>query len=518
MADMHTPQKRHARQETLQLRSIKADNRRSRVAQARSVERPSEDQNLIASVFRAAPIGIGVVRDRVMIEVNDRMCEMTGYEADELIGHRSRMLYPTQEDYDYVGRVKYDQIARKGTGAVETRLQRKDGTIMDALVSSTPLDSANLAKGVTFTVMDITEHKRALREKDSIARFPSENPYPVFRVAADGVVLSANPASEPLLAERETRVGAPAPTDWAALVHEVLDSGRIGEMDVVHRGRTLVIRAVPIPEVGYVNFYATDVTDHRRAEEDLLMQRLHEKQRVEAELEKTRDALVRKTRLAAIGQMSASIAHDLRNPLGAVRNAAYLLKRWLPREDPRLLEHVGIIEHEVTRADRIIANLLNLTRSRSPNKEAVDFGRLVRRVLGGTRGADTVQCHISLSEEPFIVEADMGQLSQVLANLLDNAVEAMDERGDMFIEATRRADCDILIFRDTGPGWSEDVRGRLFEPLVTTKTTGTGLGLAICRQIVESHNGTIEAIDTDKPGAAIRVNLPRRAEVISNAP
>jgi signal transduction histidine kinase len=206
--------------------------------------------------------------------------------------------------------------------------------------------------------------------------------------------------------------------------------------------------------------------------------------------------------------MSASIAHDLRNPLGAVRNAAYLLKRRLDQQDPRLLESLNIIEHEVVKANRIITNLLNLTRSRSPNKGAVDFAPLVRRILSNTRDVEKVECHISLSAEPFVLQADAGQISQVFANILDNAVQAMDGHGELFISATRDDRRDVLIFKDTGPGWPEAIRDRLFEPLVSTKTTGTGLGLAICRQIVESHNGTIEAIDGERSGAAIRIVLP----------
>ncbi|MBE0583639.1 MAG: PAS domain S-box protein, partial [Desulfofustis sp.] len=114
------------------------------------------------SIFRVAPTGIGVVCNRVIIEVNRHICEMTGYCAAELVGHNARMLYPTQADYDFVGSEKYRQIAASGTGLIETRWQRKDGVILDVLMASTPLDPENLAKGVTFTALDITERKQAI--------------------------------------------------------------------------------------------------------------------------------------------------------------------------------------------------------------------------------------------------------------------------------------------------------------------------------------------------------------------
>lgn len=118
----------------------------------------------LSSIFRAAPIGIGVVVNRILTKANQRLCEIVGYTEEELIGQNARMLYPSQEDYDYVGREKYNQIREKGTGTVETRWLTKDGRILDMLLSSTPFDPLNLGKGVTFTALDITGRKRAEAE------------------------------------------------------------------------------------------------------------------------------------------------------------------------------------------------------------------------------------------------------------------------------------------------------------------------------------------------------------------
>jgi len=122
-----------------------------------------ESEARLKSIFRVAPVGIGLVSDRVLLNVNDRVCEMTGYSRDELVGENARILYPTDEDYEYVGREKYGQIRERGTGIVETRWRHKDGRVIDVLLSSTPLDPKNLSAGVTFTALDITERKRAER-------------------------------------------------------------------------------------------------------------------------------------------------------------------------------------------------------------------------------------------------------------------------------------------------------------------------------------------------------------------
>ncbi|MDY6952210.1 MAG: PAS domain S-box protein [Thermodesulfobacteriota bacterium] len=115
----------------------------------------------LGSILRAAPTGIGLVKDRVLQRVNDRICEMTGYDRRELLGQSSRMLYPSDEEFGYVGREKYRKVSAFGTGTVETRWKRKDGQLIDVLLSSTPLDPEDLSVGVTFTALDITQRKEA---------------------------------------------------------------------------------------------------------------------------------------------------------------------------------------------------------------------------------------------------------------------------------------------------------------------------------------------------------------------
>ncbi|MDX9771739.1 MAG: PAS domain S-box protein, partial [Tenuifilaceae bacterium] len=123
--------------------------------------RASEER--ISSIFRVAPIGIGVVVNRVLTEVNQTICDITGYAKDELLGQSAQLLYPTRKEFEYVGNEKYRQIAEKGTGSVETAWQRKDGAIIDVLLSSTPISHDDLSQGVTFTALDITQRKQTER-------------------------------------------------------------------------------------------------------------------------------------------------------------------------------------------------------------------------------------------------------------------------------------------------------------------------------------------------------------------
>ncbi|MEA1922167.1 MAG: PhnD/SsuA/transferrin family substrate-binding protein [Pseudomonadota bacterium] len=123
-----------------------------------------QSANRLFSVFRAAPTGIGVVVDRVLNEVNERFCAMLGYTQAELLGENARIVYPTDEEFESVGREKYRQISERGTGTVETRMLRKDGKLIDVLLSSPPLNLNDLSAGVTFTALDITERKRTETE------------------------------------------------------------------------------------------------------------------------------------------------------------------------------------------------------------------------------------------------------------------------------------------------------------------------------------------------------------------
>lgn len=120
-----------------------------------------QSQAMLQSIFRSAPVSIGLVSHRTFKWTNERLTQMTGYERTELLGRSSRMLYPTEAEYDKVGREKYEQIRINNIGIVETRWKRKDGRIIDVLLSSTPMDLDDLSVGVVFTALDITERKQA---------------------------------------------------------------------------------------------------------------------------------------------------------------------------------------------------------------------------------------------------------------------------------------------------------------------------------------------------------------------
>jgi PAS domain S-box-containing protein len=169
----------------------------------------------LRSLLHALPVGIGVVYDRVVMEVNERLCDILGYAPEEILGMSARMFYPTDEDFEYVGVIKYKQIHEKGIGTIETRMQRKDGSIIDVFLSSSPIDPKDLSMGVTFTVLDISLRKqseRKLQESEQKYRLLVEStPDWVWICDKEGRHIFSNKAAKQILGyEVQEIIGVPA--------------------------------------------------------------------------------------------------------------------------------------------------------------------------------------------------------------------------------------------------------------------------------------------------------------------
>ncbi|RME24821.1 MAG: PAS domain S-box protein, partial [Deltaproteobacteria bacterium] len=198
----------------------------------------------LESILRAAPVGIGVVVDRVFREVNDRFCQMVGYPRETLIGQNARMIYPSLEDYERVGKEKYDEIRRKGIGTIETRFRRQDGRIIDVLLSSAPIDRTDLSKGVTFTAMDITGMKkarvateRALEEERQASRAKSEflaNISHELRTPMNGILGMLRLLLEEDLSERQREL-VEGTIESATELHRILED--MIELSMLEAGR-----------------------------------------------------------------------------------------------------------------------------------------------------------------------------------------------------------------------------------------------------------------------------------------
>ncbi len=248
----------------------------------------------------------------------------------------------------------------------------------------------------------------------------------------------------------------------------------------------------------------------RQAQQEIIEIQRRETELAEAKLAELIQQLVHQTRLATIGQMTASIAHEIRNPLGAVRNAAYLMKHRLPDDNSQFVPYLTIIDQEVETVDGVIRDMLEMARSKAPNISSFDLSHLIRDIFDRMDANEATRLELISNPEPFPIDADDGQLRQVISNLVTNGVQAIGDSGVVTVELQLDEDQALITVRDDGPGIAAKDRKRLFEPLFTTKAKGTGLGLSICRQIVERHGGTVELQDHEGTGASFCICLPIR--------
>lgn len=244
------------------------------------------------------------------------------------------------------------------------------------------------------------------------------------------------------------------------------------------------------------------------AQARLLEQQQRETERVARELALTQQQLVRQTRLATIGQVAASIAHELRNSLGAVRNAAYLLQRRMPERVPRGKTYLDMIVKEVDSSERIIGDLLEMSRGKEPLKEPLILEIVLQKASSYLQEYPKIVWEYALSPESLEVWGDFVQLCQVFSNLFLNAAQAMAGQGTIRVSTMREAEYDCIFVSDNGPGVIVEQSEQFFEPLFTTKAKGTGLGLTLCRQIIERHGGTITFSESAQQGATVCVRLP----------
>ena len=218
------------------------------------------------------------------------------------------------------------------------------------------------------------------------------------------------------------------------------------------------------------------------------------------------EELTRSRTLAAVGEMSASLAHEIKNPLAGIRAAMQNLRRHCPEDDPGhriLLEAIN----QVDRLDETVRHLLLFSRSWNPRKRVCELREIVDRVLAAIEGvAEFGKISIRVEDSGGVrADVDRAMVEQVVLNLLLNSAQAMHDGGGVLISLGGRGEGPWITVVDDGPGIPGDVQASLFKPFFTTKSAGTGLGLLNCLKIVEAHGGAI-ALDS-RPGEGTRVTL-----------
>jgi C4-dicarboxylate-specific signal transduction histidine kinase len=229
--------------------------------------------------------------------------------------------------------------------------------------------------------------------------------------------------------------------------------------------------------------------------------------------------LAHATRVTTLGELSASIAHEVGQPLGAIVTSGEACLRWLAHDPPQPQEVRACVQHmigEGKRASEIVRRIRTLTGKAAPRKTPLELNDVINDVVSLVRrelSSQRVSLRLELASDLPALLGDRVQLQQVLINLVMNGIQAMadidnDSRA-LVIESHRDRDGHVLVaVQDSGPGIDPDNASRLFDAFYTTKTNGMGMGLSICRSIIEAHGGQVWAVNKAGQGAMFQLRLP----------
>ena len=490
----------------------------------------------LKALFSAAPIGLGIVKDRVIVEANQAFCDMFLIPPEEMAGKSARDLYPSDEEYEFVGAEKQSQLAEKGVCNTEVTMRRGDGELLSVLIGVTLLDDSDPSQGEVFAAVDITRRKQSeelLRLQAAVLDQISDR---VTVTDLSGNITYVNTAEVESLGYSVEEFMAMNVSDYgddrargatqAEILKNTLKNGhwrgtvvnrtRSGE-EIILDCRTQIVRGEDGTPLGLCGI-STDITDRVREEE--------EKERLRAQF-------LHAQKLESIGRLAGGVAHDFNHMLGVILGHADMMAQQLSPESP-LMNSLTEIRAAADRSARLTRQLLGFARKQAAQPRVIDLNSTLARMLSMLRRliGENIQLRWLPGRDLWKVKIDPDQLNQVLANLVVNARDAIEGEGTLQIRTTRAVlgrhpdDADgeavpgdyvMMEVSDTGCGISENHMDYLFEPFFTTKEVGkgTGLGLATVFGIVSQNRGAIKVLSEPGQGAAFRVYLPRVEQPLS---
>ncbi len=481
-----------------------------------------EREAFLRSVIDAAPAAINIKdRDGRYVLVNRYLAALFGVSPEDMIGRtdeqKRRMQY---KDLD--GTDDDSEVLARGMAVLNREGEyRINGERSVWFSSKTPIkDDMGGVSHVATVSIDITERILAEEElrksEQQFRRIVESHPLPVWLVEIDsGCILYESPAAAELLGvewpakERRNVVNFYAdPDDRAAYLAQIKKTGEVRDLEFqLKRANGDVIWVSVTSRLLQTNGPAVAISS---------MVDLTERLAFEDELERQKDMLHQNEKMSAMGELLASVAHELNNPLSVVVGQAILLAE--SAADEQMKDRAERIGNAAERCGRIVKTFLAMARQQPSISEPIDVNQAIDVALevctDDLTSADiTISRH--LSKKLPAVAADFGQISQVIANLIMNAKHAMENHGDdrhlKLTSSFRPTTGDVVVkVKDSGPGIPSEIRNRIFEPFFTTKATGkgTGIGLALCHRIIETHGGRIKLDDACMDGTAFVIKLP----------
>lgn len=458
----------------------------------RAMEDIRDREALLQGIFRAAPIGIGMVKDRVIIWINPLIIALTGYSEDELVGKSARVLYPSDEEFLRVGEEKYPAMWEKGVGSVESCWVRKDGGVIAVLISSSPLNPDDTHSPIIFTVSDITEKKRfesGLIESEHLLRsFIDAISQPAYLMDRDGTIISANAAfcTHYSVGEREAAgtniyslLDASLGSAISGSVQEVVSTGREIRFEKTLAGRIYVYDVYPIRDTGgkvvRLGVLSFDITDHKRAQEVLSL------------LNKKLSLLSRITR------------HDALNKITTLKDYLDLMKA--QTDDPLLLTYM----HKEERGINALSDLLAFTDSyQNVGMASPSWQNVSGAIRRSAELQDLNNVTIYMDCEGLELHAD-SMLEKVFFSLIENAIRYGGPLSKIAFSCKEDTDGLLLICEDDGAGIPPDQKEAVF---VLGMGQNTGYGLFLVREILSMTGFSISETGIPGRGARFEIRVP----------
>ncbi len=485
-------------------------------------------------LFEQAPEAVVVLstEDRI-VRVNKEFTRMFGYEPDEVLQRPINDLIVPEAEIES-SRAYTRVLQHGGRVEVETNRRHKDGTEIDVSLLAISVRTTSGEQVVNYAIYrDITERKRAEeRLRESEARFQAmadTAPVLIWMTGTDGL---CNYFNKPWLEFTGRSMEQEVGTGWIEGVHPDDVQGCFdGFLPAFHAlrpfrmeyrlrradGEYRWVMESGIPRYtgagefsGYIGSNI-DITDLKRAEGE--RQRLHQ---LEADL-------AHMNRVSMMGDVAASLAHEIKQPISAALMDAKTCIRWLRRDTPDVDEGCEAalrMINDATRAAEVIDKVRSLYRRDTSDRALLDMNEIIREMtvlLNDKANRTSISIRTELDSGLPLVTADRVQLQQVLMNLIINGIEAMkDASGELTITSKRTADGQLLVsVSDSGIGLPAGEADRIFEAFFTTKEQGTGIGLSISRRIIESHGGCLWACANGERGATFQFTLPTNVAAAS---
>ena len=481
-------------------------------------------------VHTQAREGFPVNRDRVIgraicdrrsVHVHDLAAEDSEYPSGssdaKRLGHRTTLGTPLLRERTPIGGILFRRFEVRPFS--DNQIALLESFADQAAIA---IENVRLFEAEKQRTLALAQANRDLADREAkIRRLVDANIIGIFIWTIDGRVIEANDAflrmvgydREDLISDRVHRTDL-TPPEWHKRLELMLADLKMTGTAQPYEKEYFRKDGSRVPVlIGAAAF------DEKRDRGVAFVLDLTERKRVEEALQKVQMELAHVNRVATMGQLTASIAHEVSQPIGGAAASAHAALNWLTSEPPNLEAARRSIERAIRdtkRAGDVIGRVRDIIKKAPPRKDRFNINEAIREVveLIGTEAVKNgIAVRMDTADGLPLVHGDRVQLQQVIINLIVNATEAMKGAGEGardLVISTRKAELGILVVavKDSGPGLAPADSDRLFEAFYTTKSAGLGLGLSLCRSIIEAHGGRMSAANNAGPGATFQFTLP----------